>query len=181
MWGCWKFGQGGYAEKPPSAPGCVCCRAQPHFQEPQIHSPGKLCAFLAPLPSHRGSRVALPGGPRQRQDPGRGGMPSGWCGAAAAPPDRAKLLPGSRQPGLAFNRLSLQITAGDYRREGIPPCRPGGRGKPAVGTRRTGKAPASPANPGRGSPSLPASAAPAPKRAARKIKWWERCKAPWKG
>lgn len=150
--------------------GCVRCWAEPHVQEPPIHSPGKPCAFLALLPSHRGSRVALPGGPRQRQDPGRGGMPWGWCGAAAAPPDRAQLLPGSRQPGMAFYRLSLQITAAGYRREGTLPCRPGGRGKPTVGTRRTGKAPASPANPGRGSPSRPAAAAPAPKRAARKNK-----------
>lgn len=34
---------------------------------------------------------------------------------------------------------------------------------------------------GRDSPASPSSAAPALKRAVRKIKWWERCKAPWKG
>lgn len=137
--------------------------------------------FSPLLPSHGGSRVSLPGGPRQRQDPGRGGMPSGWRGAAAALPDRAKLLPGSRQPGLAFCRLSPDITAGGYLGEGTLPCCPGGRGNPAMGTRRTGNTPASPANPGRGSLAPHASAAPAPKRAGRKIKWWERCKAPWKG
>lgn len=66
--------------------------------------------------------------------------------------------------------------------QGTLQCRPGERGSPAVGTCRTGKAPASPASPGHGRlHPPPAPATPAPKKATRKIKWWERGKAPWKG
>lgn len=53
--------------------------------------------------------------------------------------------------------------------EGTRPWAPAGWGR---FTRHSG---------GRGIPAPPSSAAPAPKRAARKIKWWGRCKALWKG
>lgn len=103
-----------------------------------------------------GSRVALPGEPRQRQDPGRGAVPPGWRGAAAAPPDRAKLPPGCRQTGPAFPRLPLRITAGGCRRESTPQCRPGGGGSPAAGTAGRGRLqPRPPARAAVGSPRSP--------------------------
>lgn len=113
----------------PRPPPAVCAAGH----GPVSRSRGFTAQESRALPSHGGSRVALPldrGSGRMRAE--EGWMSSGWCGAAAAPPDRAKLLPCSQQPGLAFYRLSLRITAGGNRREGSLPCRRGGRGHPAV-------------------------------------------------
>lgn len=181
-WGGGGAGSLGRAATPrsPRPPPAVCAAGH----SPISRNRGFTAQESRALPSHGGSRVALPAGPRQRQDPGRGGMDviglvrsrSRSCGPGKAPARfpaaRAGLLPplpADHGRGQSEGRLPA-----------VPPrrTREPGRGHPAVGTRRTGKAPASPASPGRGSPAPPASAAPAPKRAARKIKWWERCEAP---
>lgn len=124
------------APRRPRPPRAECAAEHsPDSRSHPLHSPGNPVAAPPPrsLPhgdsATEGSRAALPGEPRQQQDPDRGAVPPRWRGAAASPSDRANLPPGCRQTRLAFHRLSLRITARCCRREGTLQCRPGGRGR----------------------------------------------------